>query len=109
MAKHTPGPWLISGDSLISGSNERVASVHYTSGDDAGTAEGNARLMHAAPELLSELRLWVDSTNGYQLEARAKAGQELTSLEWETLNRRFTAREIIAKATGENSWRAQNE
>jgi hypothetical protein len=117
MIKHTPGPWHHSEhqragtpDGIFDAKGRCVAfgiatpQPFVVSGEDLA----NARLIASAPELLSELHRWVEATNGYRLEERAKAGEELTALEWETLNRRYTAREAIAKATGENSGAAQN-
>jgi len=48
--KHTPGPWRIAGKGTIrKGNNDWIADVHWRN------REANARLISAAPELLSVL------------------------------------------------------
>lgn len=64
--KHTPGPWVIqrndtsiSDDGLIriqSRSGDPHAAVFPAIHDDAATAEANARLISAAPDLLEIAR-----------------------------------------------------
>lgn len=66
MGQHTQGPWIISLDprypnepcidAVIDGVVWHVALCHNAVGPDDGSAEANARLIAAAPELLATLR-----------------------------------------------------
>lgn len=51
-SKHTPGPWLVKGKQSIRGSDgEYIAKTNWNNG------AANARLIAAAPELLSALQV----------------------------------------------------
>lgn len=66
MAQHTPGPWIVSLDprypsepcidAVIDGVAWHIALCHNASGPDDGSAEANARLIAAAPELLATVK-----------------------------------------------------
>jgi len=66
MGQHTQGPWVVSLDprypnepcidAVIDGVVWHVALCHHAAGPDDGSAEANARLIAAAPELLATLR-----------------------------------------------------
>lgn len=59
---HTPGPWFNDGTDIMAEDNFCVATIHRPRMDDEGTymsngqANANARLIAAAPELLSALK-----------------------------------------------------
>ena len=65
MGQHTQGPWIINLDprypsepcidAVIDGVVWHVALCHNAAGPDDGSAEANARLIAAAPELLTTL------------------------------------------------------
>lgn len=54
--KHTPGPWEISGDSIVSG-DTCIANIETDGGYEASSEEreANSSLISSAPELLSAL------------------------------------------------------
>lgn len=66
MGQHTQGPWIINLDprypsepcidAVIDGVVWHVALCHNAAGPEDGSAEANARLIAAAPELLATLR-----------------------------------------------------
>lgn len=66
MEQHTQGPWIVSLDprypsepcidAVIDGAVWHVALCHNAVGPDDGSAEANARLIAAAPELLASLK-----------------------------------------------------
>lgn len=66
MGQHTQGPWIINLDprypsepcidAVIDGVVWHVALCHNAAGPDDGSAEANARLIAAAPELLATMR-----------------------------------------------------
>jgi hypothetical protein len=66
MGQHTQGPWIINLDprypsepcidAVIDGVVWHVAMCHNAAGPEDGSAEANARLIAAAPELLATLR-----------------------------------------------------
>jgi hypothetical protein len=66
MGQHTQGPWIINLDprypsepcidAVIDGVVWHVALCHNAAGPGDGSAEANARLIAAAPELLATLR-----------------------------------------------------
>lgn len=89
--KHTPGPWQIGkGYRVIGGNSQRVAVC-----DDNELTPGiaNARLIAAAPELLSSLRECV-----YAYESHRD--NQPTGHLWPDPNHIFHARAAVAKATG---------
>lgn len=66
MGQHTQGPWIINLDprypsepcidAVIDGVVWHVALCHNAAGPEDGSAEANARLIAAAPELLATMR-----------------------------------------------------
>lgn len=66
MGQHTQGPWIINLDprypsepcidAVIDGVVWHVALCHNAAGPEDGSAEANARLIAAAPELLATLK-----------------------------------------------------
>lgn len=66
MGQHTQGPWIVSLDprypnepcidAVIDGKVWHIALCHNAVGPDDGSAEANARLIAAAPELLASLK-----------------------------------------------------
>jgi hypothetical protein len=66
MAQHTQGPWIVSLDprypsepcidAVIDGVVWHIALCHNAAGPDDGSAEANARLIAAAPELLATVK-----------------------------------------------------
>jgi hypothetical protein len=66
MGQHTQGPWIVNLDprypsepcidAVIDGVVWHVALCHNAAGPEDGSAEANARLIAAAPELLATLR-----------------------------------------------------
>lgn len=66
MGQHTQGPWVINLDprypsepcidAVIDGVVWHVALCHNAAGPEDGSAEANARLIAAAPELLATLK-----------------------------------------------------
>lgn len=101
-AQHTPGPWKATGDYgyangipfegvvAIGGPTEGDRGICYVIGDpEDEMAKANARLIAAAPDLLSELQHIVSL-----LDPVLEAGLPVPGIA--TLNR---AKEIIRKAT----------
>lgn len=66
MGQHTQGPWIVSVDpqypnepcidAVIDGMVWHIALCHNAVGPDDGSAEANARLIAAAPELLATVK-----------------------------------------------------
>ncbi len=66
MGQHTQGPWIVNVDprypnepcidAVIDGVVWHIALCHTAVGPDDGSAEANARLIAAAPELLASLK-----------------------------------------------------
>jgi hypothetical protein len=66
MGQHTQGPWIVNLDprypsepcidAVIDGVVWHVALCHNAAGPEDGSAEANARLIAAAPELLATMR-----------------------------------------------------
>lgn len=70
MSKHTPGPWkqhLVDETLIIANDQTAIASTSIDY-DRAETAEANARLIAAAPELLCSCRALVESFDAYVKE-----------------------------------------
>jgi hypothetical protein len=86
----TPGPWHVDGE-FVYGGNIRVADTSLCDGDQASDQEldANARLIAAAPQLLSDLqgcvkvlRLVVEDAMGDKITRNAVcASHVLSSLE----------------------------
>lgn len=101
--KHTPGPWVarralkpVDGEydfaiSARNGGAPVLAEAFGRAADTNGTnlpAEANARLIAAAPELLTALKQWADNPDGWSVD-QVNAAQA-----------------IIRKATGSDTDRA---
>ena len=54
---HTPGPWMAEGERVFSETpyTQHVATTHVTGDGSRATLDANARLIAAAPNLLSAL------------------------------------------------------
>lgn len=94
MNKHTPGPWAIDwniGRLDIHSSGPLIATVPRNVRDDEAdrVAQQNARLIAAAPELLSALQAIVTSLADHDDEGMIEHAEQMV-----------TARAAIAKATG---------
>lgn len=77
MSKHTPGPWkqhLVDETLIVASDRTTVASTSIDY-DKAETAEANARLIAAAPELLEALKIARDYI-GANLGTYAQAGAD---------------------------------
>jgi hypothetical protein len=95
MNKHTPGPWTLDKKSAISYGWRDGKPIRYEIAECKGfpaSAEANARLISAAPELLEALRGLVG-----QADAQFKVGDRHATFNKQTID---TARAAIAKATG---------
>lgn len=113
-AKHTPGPWELTGDpchfdtltSVRGGPSEirgkglkwRQLMVEIGGYADPATAEANARLIAAAPDLLEALQelLAAERANSLEIVGRDTDGHPLNAAGVA----RKKARAAIAKATG---------
>ena len=71
MGQHTQGPWIVSLDprypnepcidAVIDGVTWHIALCHNAAGPDDGSAEANARLIAAAPELYEALQALLEN------------------------------------------------
>ena len=107
--KHTPGPWMFDDEIFIFGPTREMIAEVRGAGDSEICQEANARLIAAAPELLSTLQGLVDMCEqGWippdpdQLEASSPEGI------WNSACEQFRlcgalglARDTIRKAKGE--------
>ncbi len=111
MSAHTPGPWIVDGN-VIRGDEQRngsvsvacVLDVAYPYGRRAGeSAQANARLIAAAPDLLEALRMVMACAGDISaapdglLEMALDDGDEETRRQ---ANAFLVARAAIAKTTG---------
>lgn len=92
MSKHTTGPWIVNNDQTEVGEGKlsiEAADEYFIAQVDEGVSqEANARLIAAAPELLSALKDiigWVPGAASWHTDAPIKAVER--------------ARAAIAKAT----------
>lgn len=81
---HTPGPWRISDlqrNIVVAGKHSNSVATCYIVGitDTMETAEANARLIAAAPDMLEALRGFL--TIGYYPETRAAAEAAIAKAE----------------------------
>jgi hypothetical protein len=103
MSKHTPGPWqvnhidgekfrIVDSRDMLELSN--IATVHFHD-DEEGETKANAKLIAAAPELMTALLQIIE-------EAGLRMGfAEADGAVFGTINRMaYCARQAIAKATG---------
>lgn len=89
MSQHTPGPWgtiWIDGTYVVDANGGKTDIAHVLNRGNPDTTEANARLIAAAPELLTMLRRFYEATYGKT--------DLISLLDFEH------AREAIAKATG---------
>ena len=56
MSKHTPGPWKVSGNSILAPWGEEIAFMAEVDGDVKSEQSANAHLIAAAPEMLESLQ-----------------------------------------------------
>lgn len=107
MSKHTPGPWLLNqtsgathkvfgGPHICDINGDEIAWPCFGSADTNDAANANAKLIAAAPELLSALKRTLDLAVGHACEARGIDGSECETWSWVK-----RARAAIAQA-GEN-------
>ena len=103
-AKHTPGPWLASGDADANIVTVEAKDKGYTTvcrlGYSTPTREANARLIAAAPDLLEALVDMVSSVEVALEDVQVTNGASLDALSW-IANSTEKARAAIAKARGE--------
>lgn len=94
--KHTPGPWTANKvTGLVTPTNNPDKDICHAFGQrNLGEGEANARLIAAAPDLLSivdELLRWAESVEGTSVSAGVVRDGEIFC----------AARAAIARATGE--------
>lgn len=117
MSKHTPGPWVASGQLIVTEASyghdnpkaqptqKLVGEVHWNyCGDHEGTeyrigwdeAEANQRLMMSSPELLTALKECFSEPGAYAFASEDfyKAKQRLLAIN-------NIVRDAVMKATGE--------
>ncbi|WP_129776945.1 hypothetical protein [Peristeroidobacter soli] len=114
MGQHTQGPWIINVDprypnepcidAVIEGVVWHIALCHNAAGPDDGSAEANARLIAAAPELLASLKDALPALRA-ELEKQAVAGE---SVSLRTARSAYeTALSLLAKVEGARPHRQQ--
>lgn len=92
--KHTPGPWIATGykSTVVNDSQGNTLAIHPSHDGSVETAQANARLIAAAPDLLAAL---VDVREAYQQMF------SVMPVAWQTIDDIVT--NAIDKATGEHS------
>lgn len=120
MGQHTQGPWIVSLDprypsepcidAVIDGVVWHVALCHNAAGPDDGSAEANARLIAAAPELLAMLKEALPALRA-EVEKQTIASAATPSVESVTLraarSRYAAAVAVLAKIDGKMHPRRQ--
>lgn len=113
MGQHTQGPWIVSLDprypsepcidAVIDGVVWHVALCHNAAGPEDGSAEANARLIAAAPELLAMLKEALPALRA-EVEKQTIASAATPSVESVTLraarSRYAAAVSVLAKVDG---------
>jgi hypothetical protein len=111
MGQHTQGPWIINLDprypsepcidAVIDGVVWHVALCHNAAGPEDGSAEANARLIAAAPELLAILRAAVPALRAdvEKQSANGSASNDSPSLR-AARSRYEAALRVLAKIEG---------
>jgi hypothetical protein len=113
MGQHTQGPWIINLDprypsepcidAVIDGVVWHVALCHNAAGPEDGSAEANARLIAAAPELLASLKEALPALRA-EVEKQSAANATTPSIESVSLRtaraRYETAVSVLAKIDG---------
>lgn len=89
--QHTPGPWAVSPYNNIVSKNGTVAKTEQMPGNDDAERKANARLIAAAPDLLSALSRIADYLDGVNNGTRAEVDTSWVGQ---------VARAAIAKARG---------
>lgn len=103
MSKHTKGPWSIKYKDTVLSGRTPICIVHcphepgpggsvYEQSDYAVEREANARLIAAAPELLAECKVILDSLTEWKLKPDHMALLSYSQM----------LKTVIAKATGNN-------
>ena len=114
MGHHTQGPWIINLDprypsepcidAVIDGVVWHVALCHNAAGPEDGSAEANARLIAAAPELLASLKEALPALRA-EVEKQTAANAATPSIESVTLrtakSRYEAAVTLVAKIDGQ--------
>jgi hypothetical protein len=110
MGQHTQGPWIVNVDprypnepcidAVIDGMVWHIALCHNAAGPDDGSAEANARLIAAAPDLLASLRDALPALRA-EVEKQTAAGAEQARSRYET------ALSVLAKIDGAAPQRQQ--
>lgn len=113
MGQHTQGPWIVSLDprypsepcidAVIDGVVWHVALCHNAAGPEDGSAEANARLIAAAPELFATLKEALPALRA-EVEKQTIASAATPSVESVTLraakSRYEAAVSVLAKIDG---------
>jgi hypothetical protein len=120
MGQHTQGPWIVSLDprypsepcidAVIDGVVWHVALCHNAAGPEDGSAEANARLIAAAPELFAALKEALPALRA-EVEKQTIASAATPSVESVTLraakSRYEAAVAVLAKIDGKIHSRRQ--
>ena len=112
MGQHTQGPWIINLDprypsepcidAVIDGVVWHVALSHNAAGPEDGSAEANARLIAAAPELLATLRAALPTLRADMEKQTANGSSPNESLALRAAKARYEAAvRVIAKIEGQ--------
>lgn len=112
MGQHTQGPWIINLDprypsepcidAVIDGVVWHVALCHNAAGPEDGSAEANARLIAAAPELLATLRAALPTLRADVEKQSAESGSTQDSPALCAAKARYEAAvRVLAKIDGQ--------
>ncbi|MET0533120.1 MAG: hypothetical protein ABW171_02760 [Steroidobacter sp.] len=112
MGQHTQGPWIINLDprypsepcidAVIDGVVWHVALCHNAAGPEDGSAEANARLIAAAPELLATLKAVLPALRADMEKQSANGGALHDSPTLRAARARYEAAvRVIAKIDGQ--------
>lgn len=98
MSKHTPGPWIFSGDMIYAPMHRITISLHHDSECSESEAEANSKLIAAAPDLLSKLKGLIDAAEYLQSRVVETRGANcMDNLDFAV----DEAKKAIFEATGE--------
>lgn len=119
MGQHTQGPWIVSIDprypnepcidAVIDGVVWHIALCHNAVGPDDASAEANARLIAAAPELLATLKDALPLLRAeLEKQSAANAGRPaVEAVNLRTARSRYeAAMSVLAKIDGATPYRA---
>ena len=115
MGQHTQGPWIVNLDprypsepcidAVIDGVVWHVALCHNAAGPEDGSAEANARLIAAAPELLATLKALLPTLRA---DVEKQSGNGVSAHDSPTLRaakaRYEAAVRVLAKIDGQLSY-----